>query len=329
MVTTKAQRIEAFHKERLLKVQNLLRETGVDIVLIYDPRVKHWIGHPDVKYVLITTHGVEICEDLVKHLHESSVAIGIDSYLTASDFLELKEKLPAIKWLAVGKRLSTLMAMKDRLEILMLRKSATITHGVFQEIEKHLRPGCTELDLLYVAYKTMAALGGNGFSFEPSIGSGPRSTLIYAGIETRALTDHDPLVIDLGVSFRGYQSDMTHSYLIGDSDNKEWRAAYTAIEETIQVVADHLRPGATGGALHKLCEDALQRLGYGGQMPHYLGHGIGLYLHEPPFLAPDSADIVQEGMVVAIEPSIILTDAGIGIRREREFLITSNGCEAL
>lgn len=328
-MTTKAERIAAFQKERALKVCSLLTETGADIVLIHDPRIRHWIGHPEVKYVLVTTYGIEICEDLVKHLQESNATIGVDSYLTASDFLELKEKLPHIKWISVGNRLSNIMAVKDRLEILMLRKSATIAHGVFQEIEKNLIPGCMELDLLYIAYKTMAALGGNGFSFEPSIGSGPRSTLIFAGIETRQLQNHDPLVIDLGVSFRGYQSDMTYSYLIGNPDNKEWKKAYAALEKTMNIVVDHLRPGAVSGTLHEICENAFKRLGYAGQMPHYLGHGIGLYIHEPPFLAPGSRDILQEGMVVAVEPSIVLADAGMGIRREMEFLITSDGCEAL
>ncbi|GCE10573.1 M24 family metallopeptidase [Tengunoibacter tsumagoiensis] len=261
-MATKIERIEAFQKERLGKVQYLLYQFEVDIILITDHRIRHWIGKPEVKYVLVTSDGIDVCEDLIQYLGNKSITVGVDGYLTASDFLELEEKLSNIKWISVARKLSDLMAVKDRLEILMLRKSAEITHAVFREIEQNLTPNRSELDLLYTAYKTMATSGGNGFSFEPSIGSGPRSTLIYAGVETRKLVAGDPLVVDLGVSFRGYQSDMTCSYLIEDIDNQIWKNAYLALKEVMETIKDNLRPGVTGGKLHEICTNALQQLGY-------------------------------------------------------------------
>ena len=114
-----------------------------------------------------------------------------------------------------------------------------------------------------------------------------------------------------------------------DCSNKKWKKAYNALTETLNEIQSQLRPGIEGNYLHNLCEEILSKLGYKGKMPHYLGHGIGLYIHEPPFLAPGSKDVLREGMVISVEPSIVLEEENMGIRLEKEFLITSNGCELL
>ena len=123
---------------------------------------------------------------------------------------------------------------------------------------------------------------------------------------------------------------MARSFIVGGQAyalDPSWRAAQDALEKVRFRIQEQVGPGVKGSDLHGRCLELLDQAGFGKTMHHALGHGVGLRIHEPPYLGPASRDVLGAGMVVAIEPAITLANAGF--RHEDVFLVTDNGCECL
>src|SRR5437899_887086 len=107
-----------------------------------------------------------------------------------------------------------------------------------------------------------------------------------------------------------------------------WRKAFDAVRAALGRVCHDCRPGATAGSLATACEAELERRGFAGSMPHHLGHGIGLESHELPLVTVDSATILEPGMVIAVEPAVVIPDL-LGVRIEETLLVTEDGCRII
>lgn len=325
--------LERCLRGRLARVQARLAASQMEGLLISDRALLYWLGNTNSSLLLVTNEGeAELSPTQTSaHLGKLGLArIGFDRSLTASQLLFLQEKAPRVRWIPFGEELASLRSVKDAVELALLRQAACITRRVFERLDERLDEGRSETDLLHVANEARLAGGGQEFSFDPSIASGPRTCQLWAGVSLRRLAPGEPVVIDLGVTFRGYLCDMTRSYLVGGvcaSTPPAWKASVTAIEDALVQVQAAMRPGIRGGDLHALCERVLEQAGFGKTMLHDLGHGIGLELHEFPTIAPGSPDVLAPGMVIAIEPGITLGE--VGVRREDVFFVTEDGCESL
>jgi Xaa-Pro aminopeptidase len=323
--------------QRRSRLQALLASAEVDGLVVTDKAVHTWLGFPSAQdFVLVTPVLVEaVCneQNLLTRLGDESelCVLGFDSFLTAAHMFRWQYALPSKHWKPTGDWLEYERALKDEVEIALLQKAARLTSSVFQRLEAVIAPGRSELEIFTAAYEAMFEVGGDGFSFDPSIAGGKRSVLAWAGVSGYRLLSGEPLLVDLGVSYRGYRCDMSRSSIVGGSErviDGTWRAAQAAVEEAFAVVLQRIRPGVTCGELSDLCEGVLARAGFGKMMPHMLGHGIGQRLHEPPYLAPGSQDVLAAGMVIAVEPGIALNNIA-GFRREDVLLVTIDGCRAL
>lgn len=320
--------MSSFWTERLARLREQMKREDLGGVLIVDRRIQFWLGYEEVSAVLVSDSEVvpiagRLPRALTTYLPRQ---LGLDNELTAEQLEAIRERYPMVKFQPFSKHLANLMSVKDKVERLLLERAAGVARQVFKTIETVLRPGCSELDVLYCAYRTLIQNGANGFSFEPSIAFGERTLLTWAGLTTRTLQEHDPILIDIGVSFRGYHSDVTRAYFGGatsQSASSEWRTAKRVVNESRERILNAIRPGVKGCELHAIYEQCLERSGFPGAMANSLGHGIGLYLHEPPFLTPGSQDVLREGMVVCIEPGIRTRD--FGVRHEDVVLVTADG----
>jgi Xaa-Pro aminopeptidase len=317
---------------RRIRLQQCLAERQIEGLLVSDHQIRYWLGHSNASLLLVT--GKDLIEleptQISEHLHDTQHAmVGIDGSLTAYQLLFLQEFLPSATWVPFEEELRRLLSVKDTVEVALLRQATRITRHLFEQLAHSLKEGQRELDLLHIATAILLETGGYPFSFDPSIVAGARTVLPWGGVTTYQLRDGDAVVIDLGATCRGYKSDMTRSYQVGgpcaDKD-EEWFRAMSAVKEALARVLVQIRPGVQCSALYAVCEQVLKERGFA--MPHLLGHGIGLRVHEAPFLAPGNRDPLETGMVIALEPGVTLA-SGRGIRYEEVILVTEDGYELL
>lgn len=214
-------------------------------------------------------------------------------------------------------------SLKDAEEIKKLKKSQQINEQTLDRIKKLLKPGMTELEIAWQIKVIGHELGAEDISFEPIVGFGPNSAIPHHQNSTRKLKAQDIVLIDMGMKFEGYCSDMTRTFFMG-KPSAEQAHIYNKVLEAQEAAIRALKAGV---ACKKLDEIARQSMGEDAQhFGHSLGHGIGLEVHETPNLSSRSKDILKEGMVVTVEPGIYLSGK-FGVRIEDMGQVTAQGYE--
>jgi Xaa-Pro dipeptidase len=227
--------------------------------------------------------------------------------------------------------IASLREIKDETEISIIRKGMEITNrildrlgGLFEE-----RAALSEIDAAMYIESESRQLGGDGPGF-PTIAAGPsRSFSIhavpnYTGGEfaSRGLS-----ILDFGVLYEGYTTDVTCTVLRGEGTDKQSEMVQL-VEKAYETARSALKPGKRVKDLSGEVEELFTRSGY--QMPHSLGHGIGLAAHESPIVKSSAGEgeVLKPGMVITIEPGLYEAGEG-GVRLENDFLITADGAEEL
>jgi len=135
------------------------------------------------------------------------------------------------------------------------------------------------------------------------------------------------VLLDLGVSYEGYKSDLTRVFFLGKIDS-EHRKIYSIVREAQRRSIKAIRPGAKISDIDKIARGFINGKGYGRRFGHSLGHGIGLEVHESPSVSSSNHAVLKPGMVFTVEPAIYVPGWG-GIRIEDMVLVTTKGCEVL
>jgi Xaa-Pro aminopeptidase len=172
--------------------------------------------------------------------------------------------------------------------------------------------------------------GGQGFSFDPIIAFGANSSMPHYRAGITPLKKGDTVLIDIGVMVNNYHSDMTRTVFFGEP-HPEMRKIYNIVREAQTRALDAVKPGVHAGELDKAARGYIEAEGYGPQFSHSLGHGVGLEIHEWPFLRNrvPMADIpIKEGMCLTVEPGIYIEGLG-GVRIEDSIIVTQEGYRSL
>ena len=204
--------------------------------------------------------------------------------------------------------------IKDSGEAKMLQKAALIGDKVFSHIIDFIKPGMKETEVSTELEYTMKKLGAKGPSFETIVGSGHRSAMCHGTATENVLKKGDALVMDFGVIYQNYCSDMTRTIFIGEP-SEELKEIYGIVLEAQKAALDGIVSGMSGIKADKIARDIIAKAGYGDNFGHSLGHGVGIEIHEDPRLSTSSIDILEDGMVFSIEPGIYVDGLG-GVRIE-------------
>lgn len=217
--------------------------------------------------------------------------------------------------------LDVLRARKTSLELDCLFESAACLDKSFEVISNMIRPGITEYELYCAARESLESLSGLGLVMEACIGSGPRASDPACQPTPREVAAGELVLVDLFPRFPGYHADATRMFVCGAlSDVASRRLGI--VRCALDVAAETIRPGVRAADVDRAVRAVLAEWGF--SLAHHAGHGIGVFQHEPPFLVPDSEWILEEGMVLAVEPGIYDTSWG-GIRLESEYLVQEDG----
>ncbi len=220
-----------------------------------------------------------------------------------------------------------LRAVKDEIEIDLIRKSISINETVFQSVVQNLSPEITESAIAAEIEYQGRRLGAEGCSFEPIVAVGVNSALAHYRPGNIAIGESEFVLIDWGVNFRGYASDLTRMVVTSKIPARLAEIYQVAIAAQ-RAAIEKIKPGVAASSVDAAAREIIFAAGFGDQFTHSLGHGIGLNIHESPRLSPGSEDALVAGMVVTVEPGIYLPGFG-GVRIEDDVLITTDGHEVL
>ncbi len=226
-----------------------------------------------------------------------------------------------------GQWIEELRAVKDESEIELIRESIAINQTVFQSIVGNLSAATTEKEIAAEIEYQGRRLGADGCSFEPIVAVGENSALAHYRPGDIKIANGPFILIDWGLNFQGYASDLTRMVLTPDTP-KKLEEIYDVTLAAQQAAIEQIKPGACAKEIDSAARDFIAAAGFGDQFNHGLGHGIGLNIHEGPRLSPSFEGALQAGMVVTVEPGIYLPGFG-GVRIEDDVLITEYGCEVL
>ena len=264
---------------------------------------------------------------VVERLEEMGVrSLGFDS-LKASTYLKLKSSISRAELRDSGRLVWELRKIKDRTEILLMRRAAELTSMGMRRAMEVVEAGLTERMVAAEIEYEMRRTGSDGVAFDTIVSSGPDSAFPHGGCGDRVIRRGDFVLVDIGAKYMGYCSDLTRTFIMGDPSPKQ-RRIYEAVRKAQELAVNAARAGVKAKDVDRAAREHISGAGYGEHFVHGLGHGIGLDVHEPPRLSPRSRDVLVEGNVVTVEPGVYIPKFG-GVRIEDTVLITADEAEKL
>lgn len=236
------------------------------------------------------------------------------SNVTFNEFDTLKKNLENIELVSDDTTIETLRMKKDKDEIAKIKQALKIALDTFEEIKTSIVPGVTEKEVATEIEYMMKRKGAEGVSFETIVASGKRSSLPHGTPTDKKIEFGDAVVIDMGAIYEGYCSDITRTIFVGDM-TKEQERVYEIVEKAQQKAMDAIKAGLNCNEPHDVVVREFSKDNLAEYFVHALGHGVGMDVHERPFLSPKSSDVFESGMIVTVEPGIYLPNK-FGIRIE-------------
>lgn len=265
-------------------------------------------------------------------------SVGFESGFTTVAELELLRQLaPSLDWKGGSDRVERLRTVKDASELAQIRTAIDVAERVFAAFRSLLRPEDTEKDLCDTIEHYARRAGGSGTAFPPIVAVGERAALPHAPPTNRTVSSSELLLVDWGVSAPLYKSDLTRVLIPykksaftdrPSATRAKPHEVYSVVLQAQEAALRAVRPGVSTSAIDAAARSVIAEAGYGQYFGHGLGHGIGLQIHEAPWLRPNSDTPVEPGMVFTLEPGIYLPGWG-GVRIEDDVLVTPDGVERL
>jgi Xaa-Pro dipeptidase len=220
-----------------------------------------------------------------------------------------------------------LRKIKDPQEIHLIREACKLADIGIQAASETIQSGRKEKEVAAEIEYAIRKAGSNGTAFKTIVASGPYSAFPHGSNLEKTIHEGDFVVVDLGASYKSYQSDITRTFIVGRSTEKQ-RRIYETVKLANQRAFETIRPGVFASDVDMAARRVIKTAGLSKFFVHNLGHGVGLDVHEAPILSPDSKEILFSGNVVTNEPGIYIPDFG-GVRIEDTLLVTRDGAEKL
>lgn len=239
--------------------------------------------------------------------------------------------LPASELIAKAADLSpTLSALRERksqAETAIMQRATDMVGPALDAALKAIRPGVTEQEVARVLEEAMAAAGAEGVAFDTHVLFGPASALPHGSTSGRVLEAGQVVLMDFGALYQGYRSDITRTVCCGEWP-EELARVYDVVLAANRAGIAAVKPGVALGEVDRAARRVIEEAGYGEYFIHRTGHGLGLEIHEEPYVVAGNAKVLQPGHTVTIEPGIYLPGVG-GVRIEDDVVVTETGCRVL
>ncbi|MFO7173271.1 MAG: Xaa-Pro peptidase family protein [Bacillota bacterium] len=352
------------HRQRVARVQDLARREGVAAValmpgpnLFYLTGVRmHLSERPALLFVPAAGEPFGVCPGFeAERLRQAGVArlypwgeeegplpafrralaeSGLGGARLAVEYRQmrvlelelLRAAAPGLSYTDAGPLMAALRSVKDEEEVARLQRAAALCDAGMAAAREAIRPGVTEAEVEAYIARALERLGARG-PLEIMVASGPRSAIPHAATSDRVLQEGDLCWVDLVLTVDGYVGDITRTFPVGRATGQA-REIYQVVLEAQAAARAAARPGITGAELDGVAREVIARRGYGEYFTHRTGHGIGLEVHEDPYVVGSNQQPLVPGNVVTIEPGIYIPGLG-GVRIEDDVLITPEGARVL
>ena len=260
------------------------------------------------------------------------------NFVTHETFLNFKEQFFQNQKM-LGVNFNTLRVQKTTFEIERLKVATQITDLVFTLLLKKIRIGMTEKEVKGLIIALIYENGGDRLAFEPIVVSGVRCSLPHGEASTKKIVLGDLVTCDFGVSYKGYCSDLTRTFVVSGGEKEtllELIKIHKIVLDAQQTAIAKIRAGVRISLIDETARSVISSAGYGAYFSHSTGHGLGIDVHEMPVVntrnikngETASDEILLEGMVITVEPGIYLPGIG-GVRIEDDILVKEDGYEVL
>ncbi|MEA2022790.1 MAG: Xaa-Pro peptidase family protein [Actinomycetota bacterium] len=252
--------------------------------------------------------------------------IAVGDQMWASFLIAFQERLPEARFVDAEPLMAPLRMIKDEDEIAALREAAHGVDGVADQLSAVRFSGRTEREISRIVSDLVLAAGHDSVSFA-IVAAGRNGASPHHEASDQIIQPGDAVVVDFGGRVRGYGSDTTRMYCVGESPGG-FDEAYAVLERAQAAAVASVRPGTTAEAIDTAARSIISAAGYGEFFIHRTGHGIGLDAHEQPYIVQGNTGPIREGMAFSIEPGIYLPDRW-GMRIEDIVVVTDDGVERL
>lgn len=256
--------------------------------------------------------------------------LGIEeSNLTITQFKKFKKisnsKNKKIIFTDISDKIELLREIKSKKEIEKIVQSQQINEKVFNEIKKIIlkRPPLTELDIAWEITELGHKYNAEDVSFSPVVAFGENSASPHHSPTSKKLKKTDVVLIDMGMKFEGYCSDMTRT-ILPSIPTKKQKEVYALVLKAQNYAINNIKAGITGRRADKFSRSIIEKAGYKKFYEHAGGHGIGLDIHESPALSENYKKKLKANSIITVEPGIYLPGE-FGVRIEDMVLIKKTG----
>ncbi len=296
---------------------------------ITDSRYEEYAGSILPEGVDLAIQRKEFLDSLVSVVKGTrSKRLYIEEHSTPfSLYRAIQERLRGVSILPGGDEVNHLRMVKDEDEIGVIKKAAKIVDACVAHLENTVRAGDREWDIAVEIEHFFRTRGARKSGFDSIVASGPGSSMPhYVTSMRKKLRPGEPLLVDMGCEYMGYNSDLTRTFFIHSID-PALEKIYRVVREAQEAAVDAVRPGITTGKLDATARAIIGNAGFGDRFGHSLGHGIGMEVHELPAVKAGDAAL-KKNMVITVEPGIYVPGVG-GVRIEDMVLVTGRGREVL
>lgn len=317
----------------LTNIRYLTGFTGSNGALIITPSDAHLIT--DSRYEIqagAETDGIQIhiANDLnakFRELVQTDLVYYEPNHITVNMFTRLQEVLTGASFVDAKRVVERLRIIKERGEIELIAKASSIATQALTSVIEQIHPGLTERDVAVMLDRTMVDYGADDIAFETIVASGPNSAIPHHTPTAKELHIGDLLKIDFGAKLQGYHSDCTRTFVIGKPTSWQ-KDIYLAVQAAQSAGRESLESGISANLVTESVKASLELEEFAQYFTHGLGHGVGLQIHEDPFLSSSEAVTLKDGTVVTIEPGVYLPEQG-GVRIEDTVVVTQDGYQNL
>lgn len=240
------------------------------------------------------------------------------------DYLRIKSINKSFKVIPYRPIVSEMRIVKTEEEKELVKKAQRKAEQVLRKVLSLLKPGKTKERDLALEIEYLLKKEGFGISFPIIVASGSHSALPHAKPRNVVIKNNVPLLIDMGAIYKGYSSDMTRTFWIGRNVPDWFSNIYHIVLEAVERVEERVEAGMLCNEVDNIARGYIKEKGYGDKFGHGLGHGVGIEIHELPYIAPSVKDPLKKGTIFTIEPGIYIEKRG-GVRIEDMCYINKNG----